>query len=111
MIRAIPKDMLQPSEDIDDTRSSLSGFAAIIKTYLPSINIYLIACRPTRLSVLNHSVWLFVDVRIIAVAEIISTRLSLADLYTLFARYHRRRYCHLHARHSLSPNCPHHLEP
>jgi hypothetical protein len=30
---------------------------------------------------LNYSVWLFVDVRIIAVAEIISTRLSLADLY------------------------------
>jgi hypothetical protein len=53
--------------------------------------------------------WLFVDVRIIAVAEIISARLSLADLYTPFARYHRRRYCHLHARHSLP--LPHHLEP
>jgi len=36
----------------------------------------------------------------IAVAEIFSTRLSLANLYTQFARYHRRRYCHLHARHT-----------
>ena len=44
------------------------------------------------------------------VPEIISTRLSLADLCIQFARYHRRRYCHLHARHSLSPYCPHHLE-
>ena len=26
-INIIPKDMLQPSEDIDDTRSSLSSFA------------------------------------------------------------------------------------
>ena len=57
------------------------------------INIYLIACRrwPTLLSVLNHSVWLFVDVRKIAVAEIISTRLSHADLYTVETLAERRR--------------------
>ena len=43
LIWAIPKDMLQPSEDIDDTRSSSSGFAALNKD-IPklSITFYLI---------------------------------------------------------------------
>jgi hypothetical protein len=71
-----------------------------------SIKFYLIACQPAlpRLACLNHSVWFVVDVRIIAVSVIISTRLSLANLYTQFARYHSRRYCHLIA----SPH-PQHL--
>ena len=55
------------------------------------IKFYLIACQPAlpRLACLkNHSVWfrLVVDVRMIAVAEIFSTRLSHANLYTQFAR-------------------------
>jgi hypothetical protein len=40
---------------------------------------------------------LVVDVRIIAVAVIFFTRLSLASLNTQFVRYHGRWYCHLHA--------------
>jgi len=50
----------------------------------------LLDCLPAlpRLACLNHSMWLVVDVRMIAVAEIFSTRLSLTNLYTQFARYH-----------------------
>ena len=37
LVWAIPKDMLQPSEDIDDTRSSLSGFAAFLNKDMPTL--------------------------------------------------------------------------